>query len=324
MVDYSEIHASILRIILVDIIGFSGYAVLLYAYCIFWQGLACTVFLFITQLIVGMILTRCHHSFGIVIKNQAKFIDSSMLDNDWKIQRVEVEYEDLKTILTNVFAKVPVHNTNEIDDYNDLAWFVILLWSLFSSVVGNFLYLEPSFYVIGALVTALTCLMIFINGYQSTDLSYLRDHLEHLEFYILSRLSKLFMSDSCKTPFIEWISKNNTTTLNDLGFRFICSENEFCYYIGLPSMQNERIEIQITNDDISTITSRLNTLSSKSNWSFTLQSEENYTWIQLCNEIKEGTLGLRSMSAINLNAIEQASTKVSEFASEVIEICSVQ
>ena len=324
IIDYSDIHTSILRILFFDIIGFSGYAVLLYTYCMLWQGLACIALLFSTQLIAGMILTRLHYSYGITTKNKARLIDPSLLDVDWIPKRVDLEFEELKTTLNNVFTTVLGQNSNEIDDYNDVAWFVILLWSLISSVIGNFIYLESTFYIFGALVTALTCLMTFMNGYQSANLAYLIDDLDHLEYYILSRLSKMDMKDSRKMAFIEWFSKYDTIALNDVGFRLNCGGNELCYYIGLPSLKNERIEIQITNDSTSTLTSRMKALSAKSNWSFTLQSKENYTWIQLCNEIDEGTLGLHSISAINLNAIEQASSKVCEFVNEVIEICSVQ
>jgi hypothetical protein len=331
MLDYSDVHASIIKIILFDVIGFSGYAILLYTYCVLWEGLVCTILLFSTQLIIGMIVTRSHHSLGITIKNKVQFINPSMLDLDWNQQRVDLEFGELKTRLSNIFSTIPVLNSNEIDDYNDVAWFVILLWSLISSVVFSFFNLDPSFCVIGALVTALTCLMTFMNGYKSTDLEYLRNDLEHIEFFILSRLSKLneIRSNSHRTSFIEWVSKHDTTTLNDVGFAIRVSRgnDKFCiidYYLGISSLKNERIEIQIMNNDSSLIISKMKKLASKSNWSFESQPKENYTWIKLYTKLEEGSLQLHNMLTINLDSIEKASTKVYEFLSQIIAICSKQ
>ena len=331
MLDYSDMYTSVLRIILLDIIGFSGYAILLYIYCVIWQGLACTVLLFSTQLIVGMIVTRSHHSLGTTIKNKAQLIDPSMLDIDWKLQRVDLEFGELKTILSNIVSTIPVLNSNEIDDYNDVAWFGILLWSLISSVIGNLFYIEPSFYIIGVLVTALICLITFMNGYQSTDLEYLRNDLEHIECFILSRLSKLneIRNNSHRTSFIEWVSKHDMTTLNDVGLtiRVNRGNNEFCiidYYLGIPSLKNERTEIQIMNNESSLIISKMKELAFRSNWSYESQPKENYTWIKLCTKLEEGSLQLHNMLTINLDRIEQTSTNIYEFLSEIIAICSTK
>lgn len=318
VLDTSGIRIAILRIILFDFVGFISFGLVLYAYCFFLEGFTCALLLFSTQLIIGMIVTRLHYSLGRLVRSKAKFIDPSKLDG-WEIEHKEIDLEDLRTILQEGFTSIPEQNLENIDDYNDIAWFIILLWSLISSVLFYFVFSVPVFCITSIFIIVFVSLMTFYNGYQSGDFEDLRDDFKHLEFFVLSRLSKLHSIDNVteSSLFIEWISKDDIVALNDFGvnIKILQSDEDVCYidyHIGFPSFAEERLELQGACSIDSDTIMQLKEQASESDWWLEIDSSANVEMIS------RASLSLHSISAIDLDDVEPASNQVLEFINLII------
>jgi hypothetical protein len=266
-----------------------------------------------------------HYSLGRSIKSNAKFVDPSKLNDGWKIEHERINLDDLKKLLLDGFTAIPEQITENIDDYNDIAWFIILLWSLISSVIAYFLFSVPVFCIMSIFVLAFVSLMTFYNGYQSSDFEDLRDDFKHLEFFILSRLSMLQLINkiSQRSLFIELISKDEVTTLNDLGISIRISQADdedynIDYYIGFPSLAKERFEFRGSWSFDSATIEQLKELASKSDWSLELDSSGNM------ENISNASFPLHFVSTIDLDDIEVSSNQILEFFNLLIDVCSKQ
>jgi hypothetical protein len=178
------------------------------------------------------------------------------------------------------------------------------------------------------LITAFVCAIVFVNGYQSTDLENLRDTLNYVEFYVISRLSALdaISNDYEKDIFVERFSKNGKYILNDFGIGFF-TDDAICnisYYLGLPSQMNERFEVKIRGDSTSKILKELKENLSRKNWSIEVESSENYTLLHYKHDIIEYSFGIQNISKMPIDKIETTSRKMQEILNILLKVCKMQ
>jgi hypothetical protein len=328
LLDYSEVKSALLELLLFDIIGFVGYVSLLYLYCVYLEGLVCALMLFLTQLVLGMAATRIHHALGMKTKSKTQLVDPSSMKSRCLKERVSLNFEDLKKFLEFSSSQIPEQQLTTIDDYNDIAWFTILIWSVLSSIIATFLLVDSIVSLFGPLITAFVCAIVFVNGYHSTDLENLRDNLNYLEFYVISRFSALdaISNDYQNNIFVERFSKNGKYILNDFGIGFF-ADDAICnisYYLGLPAHMNEQFEVKVRGDSTSKILKELKETLSRQNWSIEVESSENYTLLHYKHDIREYSFGIQNISKMAIDKIETTSKDMQETLNIILKVCKMQ
>jgi hypothetical protein len=204
------------------------------------------------QVAAGIAATRISQILGQKSGDYVSIIDPSRLIGGWKPVEAEVPLGAISQLFERLTNMV---GTDEkvADDIIDIAWFVIITWSVISTAlvvsIESFRILCP----IGAFVVGVSSVFCYVNGYQIGSKKNFDEDLEHLGYYIKTRLSEIFkhFEGSSLIVKLRLLVAGKKMVLSDVGVKLGSPEeptSSVIYWIGLSSDRNESIEIRNPND----------------------------------------------------------------------------
>lgn len=297
-IDWSDVHRYDCRVLFIGVPLFMAYGLVLSLVCALGENILTTIFFVAIQLASGLPASRYANHLGRKSKSHLSLQDPSRLKNGWRIDVRETHNSDMERIFEGFHTGIREADRKTIDDINDLAWFIIIVWVMISSVIPLIIGWVTLVCVSSSVVLGLVCLFTYYYGHRGLIDGYYEDDLAHLEFYVTSRLSALSELEKESIPKVMWKIRNNAKVLYDFFIVIAVSESiQIRYHLGIPSKESERFLIEGPASVIDRISRRIEQehmtdwRSNRENESLTLSYTKNIvdlrergTYIQFPNE----------------------------------------
>ncbi|MFX1368797.1 MAG: hypothetical protein ACFFAY_09385 [Promethearchaeota archaeon] len=255
ILDRSRMQLSQLGFSIAAILFLIAYALLLRELCSY-ENTPFTSFLLLSfQVAVGITATRLSQILGQKSGDYLSIIDPSLLIGEWKSVEVDVPLGTISQLFERFTNSV---RTSEkvADDIIDIAWFIVITWSVISSALVVAFESFRLFCMLGAFALGIASALCYHNGFQTGSKKNFDEDLEHLGYYIMARLSEIFkyFEGADIIAELRLLISRKKMVLSDAGVS-LKSGNEIrtsvYYWIGLTSDRVESIEIRdSTNEEI--------------------------------------------------------------------------
>jgi hypothetical protein len=221
-------------------LAYSGILIVLYPVS---GGLGGALVLIVFEAAVGLTTTRKYSSLGAETRARIHFLDPSTLGSNWKKSVAKAHREEISRLFERAHAGITDRKEGKTDDLNDIAWFGVLVYSVFS--VGLVLATGPNLMlIIGApVILLILCVVCYENGYGNFRPRFLDEDLDEIEHHVLVRLSALEAAAAKGLSCVRWLDKGRTRVVSDIGFSVELRETMIYYWVGIPSQDHERFEV---------------------------------------------------------------------------------
>ncbi|MHA1909195.1 MAG: hypothetical protein ACW98Y_18005 [Candidatus Thorarchaeota archaeon] len=275
VMDWSSVRSQDYKILILSIPAFIMYALLLNLICSFDDAILIGFLFLVIQLSIGMATTRIYYRFGTKTKERLSFLDPSTLSNGWRIEEREIHSVEVSRIFEKFYKSIKDADKKSTDDINDMAWFFIAVWSMFSTLIAVTWEIFYPYCLISSIVLAIISFFTYYEGRKGGNNGYFEDDIDHLEYYVQSRLEGIVTQHPAAQSFVSWKIKNGTAVLNDFSIYIEVkhAESTFLrYYLGLPSDEYERILIDadVSSEKIGS------TITENTSWEFKILNENQY------------------------------------------------
>ncbi|MDF1539931.1 MAG: hypothetical protein P1Q69_13625, partial [Candidatus Thorarchaeota archaeon] len=174
------------------------------------------------------------------------------------------------------------------DDVNDIAWFLVAVWAMVSTLLALTWEIFFPVCLVSAGFLIFVCFVSYYEGHKGLVNGYFEDEVDHLEYHIQSRLESMIALHSSVRSFVSWKAKNRKIVLNDICVLFEIENTpntNISYYVGVPSEDKERIIIKCESTITETIKrDTLELISEDSIWKFS-QTDDNTIEIENIKDI---------------------------------------
>ena len=229
------------------------YALLLRDLCSYENSPFSSFLLLSLQVATGISVTRLSQIFGQKSGDYLSIIDPSRLIGSWMPVEVEVPLGTISQLFER-FTNIVGTDEKAVDDVIDIAWFAIITWSVISTALVVAFELFRLLCALGAFVLGVASAFCYRNGFQTGSRKNFDEDLEHLGYYIQSRLAEIFkhLEGAGLVANIRLLVAGKKLVLSDVGVSLM-SINEtglsVYYWIGLSSNRHESIEIRNCEDE---------------------------------------------------------------------------
>ncbi|MFW9953448.1 MAG: hypothetical protein ACFFD3_02765 [Candidatus Thorarchaeota archaeon] len=261
--DWSRVHRYDHKVLLLSIPLFILYAALLNVICIIEEVLIVGMLYLIVQLAVGMTATRICHRLGNRAKAALALIDPSTLNSSWQLTKTAIHQGEIGRIFEKFYKSIQEADKKTADDINDIAWFLVAVWTMVSTLAVMTVDAFRPFCLISAGVLALICFLTYYEGHRGLTNGYFEDEIDHLEFHVISRMSLLSSITPDARTNVIWKERNSKMVLYDFSVAFEFNEKiklSLEYFLGLPSSDYERFVINGSENEIKRIEASLGSL----------------------------------------------------------------
>jgi hypothetical protein len=210
------------------------------------------------QIGVGLPLTRHSLSLGRKAKSRVSFQDPAALGRGWELEELETHNSDIQRIFEKFQDSVTDADKKTVDDINDIVWFILIVWSIFSSLLFVLFETGLPICMISVVVLAIATIISYIYGHRGPVNGYFEDDLSHLEYHVKSRMKVLGDIQTTQIQRVIWKTKGRRKALADF---CMClsprAEIQLNYHIGIPSDVPEQFTIEGENDQLEEIATRI-------------------------------------------------------------------
>ncbi len=267
-----------IQILIGSALIFPVYAVLLLYYLTIFYGLGLSIAYFSTQVLIGLLLTRSFQGLGTRTKSKLKLQDPSSLDADWNTSNQELNTEELTRLFDDIGFQLQKYDPS-VDDVIDLTWFGVIVWAVISTAITAVFSPHILFYITPPLVLPGLCAASFYTGYRAAGMKYYDENIEHLKHLVLSRISALHTVTGERhfQPAVRWLRKGKKQVLGDIFIQILNRSRKeglvICYWLGLPSSDDERMIFDVAEKHLNAIQESLLALPILSDFGWKLEIE---------------------------------------------------
>ena len=271
LVDTWDVQHQHILIASFSLLMFAIYTIFLWFLCSLDHTLTTSLIMLGSQIGLGLPATRAYYDFGVSGRSLIKFYDSGILRNSIKTEDLSINIGDIPLVFESMSMQLQKYDTKTLDDLNDLAWFVIIVWSMLSSFflldrIGFFPFCR-----FGAVILIITCIASYISGFRTVRGPTFEENLNHLEYYVdkhVRRVDLQLPSTNGKVIF-QLTKKRRRYALVDIIVEFkLLDKAVLEYHLGLSSNQNERFILEASSDVVEHVYRNLTELDEvkKSEW----------------------------------------------------------
>jgi len=318
LVDSRDVKSQHALIIGFSILMFVTYGLFLWLMCSLTPSLIATLFLLASQVALGLPATRAYYDFGISARQMLRFYDSGVLGHEIETEDIRIPIGDISLVFEKINNQLQKYDRDVSDDFNDLAWFVIIVWSIISSLVFFQETHSFPFCIIGAVVLIITCFVCYISGFRTLRGSSLEEYFSHLEYYIekyIQTLDDIFPSTN-GTVILQVTKRKRNYALVDLILEFNVKDiAKLEYHLGLASSQDERFILESSSNVIERVFHQLKNLKAlkTSRWSLEQITTQSGRILRLVNQKR----------TINISDVKSMIMSPSSVEKSVVEVGSI-
>ncbi|MBS3794636.1 MAG: hypothetical protein KGY80_07055 [Candidatus Thorarchaeota archaeon] len=212
------------------------------------------LFLLSLNLLFGLIGARVYHLAGEVGGELIHILNPGRTSD---VEKLRIEKTTLKKI--HVIFEEANHHLNSLasgkrDDYRDLAWFLVITYSVLFLVISYMLRIEFWLIPINSVVFGGVFVTVYTNSYLTYPRMELIDGLAGLEYYVTATLDKIeeISNSEDGNPSVTWVQQYDDWMIYDFGFSFEePSEDKLLglYSLGFPKDANETFELRCVKSE---------------------------------------------------------------------------
>ncbi|MGQ4912416.1 MAG: hypothetical protein ACP6KW_09630 [Candidatus Thorarchaeota archaeon] len=252
IIDSWKVWQQHFRTMAFGVLIFGFYAVFLLIICSLSPSYMSVILLLASQILIGLPATRAFFDLGVAARESVSFYGFPSVDSkeirEERVSRgvVPLLFESLSLHAQKLDAKSP-------DDYSDISWFIILVWSVLSAGLYALGMTVPWFCVISDLVLILACVMSYASGFRMRAEVCLEDQLEQIEFLVQSRLTAVeetLGTRDCDIILLLHRRRRREYFSDIVVETLLAPETRLEYHAGLPAMESERIIVEASRESI--------------------------------------------------------------------------
>lgn len=212
------------------------------------------LFLLSSNLLFGLIGARVYHLAGEVGGELIHILNPGRTSD---VEKLRIEKTTLNKI--HVIFEEANHHLNSLasgkrDDYRDLAWFLVIAYSVLFLVISYMLRIKLWLIPINAVVFGGVFVTVYTNSYLTYPRTELIDGLAGLEYYVTATLDKIegISNSADGNPSVTWVQQYDDWMIYDFGFSFEePGEDKLLglYSLGFPKDSNESFELRCVKSE---------------------------------------------------------------------------
>ena len=305
-----------------SILMFVIYWIFMWLICSMTPSVTTALLLLGSQIGLGLPATRAFYDFGVTTRGMLKFYDAGILGKNSKTEDLMIKTGDLSLLFEKLDFQIRRYDSGALDDLNDLAWFVIVVWAVISSA-GIFTVIAGiSICSLGSFVLVITCLVSYASGYRTVRGSSFEEDLNHLEYYVdrcVKTMDQVLSEENC-TVVLQITKRGRHTVLIDIIVEF-CLPNETIieYHLGLSTHRQERFIIVTPPESIDSVYSKFKGLSvvKESLWTLEQITTQSGRIIRIANSDSTLCICDRSTFVVAPDTVERNTQAANKILSDI-------
>lgn len=320
--DAKHQHALILGFSLLILIT---YTIFLWFICSMVPSLLTTLLLLGSQIGLGLPATRAYYDFGVAARSMLKFYDSGVHNSSDSVENLSVNFGELSLLFERMNMQAAKYDKDSLDDLNDLAWFMIIVWSLISSIVFLGQFSRFSICPYGALVLIIVCLVCYYNGFRTMSSTSFEEELDHLEFYVYSHISSIDaeLPNANGIIVLQVIKNRSNYSIVDFLIEYkLQKELTLEYHMGLSSFRKERFILKAPVDVIENVYQKMKEFSvvQQGDWTIEQVTTQSGKILRLANQKKILDISEKNTFILGLSNVKKSTEMVSGIIRNIVEI----
>lgn len=325
LIDTWDVRHQYLLISSFSIVLFVTYGAFLWLLCSMTPSIFTSILLLSSQIGLGLPATRAFYDFGVTSRGMLKLYDSGILGTDVETSDLKINVGDIPLVFERFDFEIRKYDSGALDDLNDVAWFVVIVWAMISSV-GIFIdFVGISLCILGAVVLVITCFASYISGYRTIQGVSFEEDLHHLEYYVdrCIKAADTALPSANGQIILQVIKRRRQTVLIDIIVEFTISLNSIIeYHIGLSSHLQERFIIDAPIETLDMAYTKFKELPVVKELKWTLEqvTTQSGRIVRISNSESKFSMSDRSSFVINPDIVKKKGLVINETLSSIVRI----
>jgi len=301
------------------------YFAFMWLLCSLTPSITTALLLLGSQIGLGLPATRAFYDFGVSTRGMLKFYDAGVLGPDIETEDLRIAAGDVPLLFERFEYLIRKYDSGALDDLNDIAWFVIVVWAVISSA-GIFTTIAGfPICTLGSFILIITCFVSYISGYRTIQGFSFEEDLHHLEYYISRSIKKIdkVLPDANGIVILQVTKRGKQMVLIDIIVEFkLVKTSVIEYHLGLSTQQQERFIIFLPPSFIDAAYSKIKKLPplKDSNWTIEQITTQSGRILRIVNSESRLCICDRSTFVTNPEAVERFTQPASEALKEITSI----
>lgn len=293
--------------------------------CSLTPSITAALLLLGSQIGLGLPATRAFYDFGVSTRGMLKFYDAGVLGTDMQTEDLRIATGDISLLFERFEFLIRKYDSGALDDLNDLAWFVIVIWAVISSA-GIFTTIGGiPMCMFGSFILIITCIVSYISGYRTIQGFSFEEDLNHLEYYISRSINKIIktLPDETGIVILQVTKRRRRTILIDIIVEFQLANNSIIeYHLGLSTQRKERFILFLPSTAVDTTYSNIKKLLTTKHPSWTVEqiTTQSGRILRIINSQGRFCICDHSTFVINPEAVEQHTQPASATLKDIVLI----
>lgn len=304
---------------------FGVYWAFMWLLCSLTPNMMTSLLLLGSQIGLGLPATRAFYDFGITTRGMLKFYDAGIHGNDFETEDLKINTGDLPLLFERLEFYIRKYDSGAIDDLNDLAWFVLVVWAVISSAGFFTVIAGIPICSFGSIVLVISCLVCYVSGYRTVQNASFEEDLYHLEYYvdkIIKAIDQALPKEN-GTVVLQVAKRRRRTILVDIIVEICLREESVIeYHLGLASNKPERFIVVTPPQALDSTYSKLKNLSimKDSTWTLEQITTQSGRIVRIINSTGSLCVCNRSTFVIAPEIVEKNAQASSEVLTSIASI----
>lgn len=325
LIDTWDVRHQHLLISSFSILLFATYGAFLWLLCSMTPSIFSSILLLSSQIGLGLPATRAFYDSGVTSRGMLKLYDSGILGPDVETRDLKINVGDIPLVFERFDFEIRKYDSGALDDLNDIAWFVVIVWAMISSVGILIEFAGFNFCIIGALVLVITCFASYISGYRTIQGVSFEEDLHHLEYYVdrCIKAADTALPSANGQIILQVTKRGRKTVLLDIIVEFTISLNSIIeYHIGLSSQLQERFIVDAPTETLDMAYTKFKELSvvKELRWALEQVTTQSGRIVRISNSESIFSMSDRSSFVIDPDIVKKNALVINETLTSIAKI----
>lgn len=325
LIDTWDVRHQHLLISSFSILLFATYGAFLWLLCSMTPSIFSSILLLSSQIGLGLPATRAFYDFGVTSRGMLKLYDSGILGPDVETRDLKINVGDIPLVFERFDFEIRKYDSGALDDLNDIAWFVVIVWAMISSVGILIEFAGFNFCILGALVLVITCFASYISGYRTIQGVSFEEDLHHLEYYVdrCIKAADTALPSANGQIILQVTKRGRKTVLLDIIVEFTISLNSIIeYHIGLSSQLQERFIVDAPTETLDMAYTKFKELSvvKELRWALEQVTTQSGRIVRISNSESIFSMSDRSSFVIDPDIVKKNALVINETLTSIAKI----
>lgn len=322
LVDIRSVQYRHILMIAVSFLIFTSYAIFLWLLCSLSSSVSSALLLVVTQICLGIAVTRAYYDFGLTTRRKVQFYNASLHDVEGDIYDLRMHIGDLPLLFEVMDTQVKKYDRSKSDDLMDISWFLVIIWAIISAAARYANLLGQTLWIFGVFVLLAACLVAYESGYWTRGGFSFEESLDHLEYYVVTLLKSIdaVLPTANSALILQLAVRGRKTIIIDMAAEFIARDVKIEYHIGLSSAHHEQFIVKLADEATNAVYDKLRALEAviETGWAVECVSTPSEDTVRILNPVAGLNIADRSSFVTSPSTIEANSRTPQVILSSII------